>query len=52
MDVGSLSTAMTMSAVGSQVDVGVLKAVQNLDQAVAAELFSSIGLGGSVDALA
>ena len=52
MDIASLSTGMAASAVGQQVDVGVLRAVQNLDENVAAELFASMGVGRSVDALA
>lgn len=52
MDVGSISTELAQGAVAGQVDVGVLKAVQNLDQNVAAELFASIGLGNGVDASA
>jgi len=49
MDLGSLSTGMAMSAVGSQVQIGVLKSLQNLDKSLAAEMFASIGLGQSVD---
>ena len=52
MDIGALSSGMALSSVGQQVDVGVLKALQNLDQNVAAELFASIGLGSGVDASA
>jgi uncharacterized PurR-regulated membrane protein YhhQ (DUF165 family) len=49
MDVGALSTGLATSAVGQQVDVGVLKTLQNLDKNLAAELFASIGLGQAVD---
>ena len=41
-----------LASVGQQVDVGVLKALQNLDRNVTAELFSSLGLGTVVDAYA
>lgn len=39
-------------AVAQQVDVGVLRALQNLEQNVASQLFSSLGLGTVVDAYA
>ncbi len=52
MDVGALSTGLAMSSVGNQVDVGVLKAIQNLDKTMSGELFASIGLGKGVDAYA
>jgi len=52
MDVAALSTDLSLSATAGQVDVGVLKALQNLDQSVAAQLAASIGLGQSVDAYA
>jgi len=49
MDVSALSSVLASSSVGQQVDVGVLKALQNLQTNVAAELFASLGLGQSVD---
>lgn len=52
MDVGALSTSLSLSTTGAQVDVGVLKALQNLDSAVGAQLAASIGLGQNVDAYA
>lgn len=52
MDVASLRTALASSAVGQQVDAGVLRTLQNLDKNVAAELFASLGLGTGVDASA
>lgn len=52
MDIASLSSGLALSGVGQQVDVGVLKALQNLSKATAAELFSSIGLGSQVDSYA
>lgn len=45
----ALSSALSTSAISDQISVGVIKAVQNLDKNVAAELFSSIGLGQNVD---
>jgi len=38
--------------VAQQVDIGVLSALQNLEQNVASQLFSSLGLGTVVDAYA
>jgi hypothetical protein len=52
MDVAALSTDLSLSAAAGQVDLGVLKAVQNLDQNVGAQLAASIGLGRNVDAYA
>ena len=52
MDVASLSTTMTAASVGQGVQIGVLKAVQNLDLATTAELFNSIGLGNAVNTVA
>lgn len=49
MDAASLSTSMLLSSVGGQVNIGVLKAVQNLDKTLTAQMFASIGLGGAVD---
>lgn len=49
MDAVALSTGLAAGAVNQQVAVGVLHAVENLDKAVASELFSSIGLGANVD---
>lgn len=49
MDAGSVSTVLAQSAVSEQVGVGVLKALQNLDQNLAARLFSSIGIGQNID---
>ena len=48
MDVAGLAGG-SLTSVGEQVDIGVLGALQNLDKNVAAELFSSIGLGGTID---
>ena len=39
-------------SVALQVNLGVLKSVENLDQIVAAQLAASIGLGTTVDAFA
>jgi len=39
-------------AVGQQIDTGVLRALQNLEQNVASQLFSSLGLGTVIDAYA
>jgi|GEM_PF-2138750 hypothetical protein len=52
MDVGSVATSLVQSNVAGQVNVGVLHAVLNLDRAVAAELFASLGLGQAVDVYA
>jgi hypothetical protein len=52
MDIASLSTDLSLSSVGGQIDAGVLAAVQSLDKNVEAELFASIGLGGSFDGYA
>lgn len=49
MDVSALACAMSLASTGAQVETGVLKAIQNLSQNVAAELFASIGLGSQVD---
>lgn len=48
-EIGQLSSVLASGSVGQQVDVGVLKALQNLEANVAAELFASLGLGQSVD---
>lgn len=52
MDIGSLSTGLSLSTVAGQVATGVLAQLQGLEKDVAAELFASIGLGGSFDASA
>lgn len=52
MDVATLSTDLALSATAGQVDTGVLKAVQNLDRTVGAQLAASIGIGQNVDAYA
>ncbi|MFN2448795.1 MAG: hypothetical protein ABR508_03240 [Candidatus Baltobacteraceae bacterium] len=49
MDAAALSTALASSAANQQVAVSVVRAVDDLDRNVAAELFSSIGLGAAVD---
>lgn len=52
MDLGSISTGLAQSGVASQVNVSVLKSLQNLESTLAGELFGSIGVGRSVDAFA
>lgn len=52
MDVSSIASGLAAAGVTQGIDVGVLKAVQNLDQAQASLLAASIGLGSSVDAYA
>ena len=52
MDLGSVSTGLAQTAVATQVNVSVLKSLQNLEGALAAELFGSIGVGTNVDAVA
>jgi len=41
-----------MAGVAGQVDASVLKLLMNMDQAVAAQLAASIGLGTAVDTYA
>jgi hypothetical protein len=52
MSLSSIASGLAASSVSEGVDIGVLKAVQNLDEVQAALLFSSIGLGAGVDAYA
>lgn len=52
MDLSSISTGLVSANVSGSIDVGVLKAVQNLDQNQAAMLAASIGLGANVDSFA
>ncbi len=56
MDISSIASGLAASGVASgvtgAVDVGVLKAVNNLDAATAAVLAASLGLGSNVDAYA
>lgn len=52
MDAVSLSSSLAAASTGQGVQIGVLKAVQNLDLNTTAELFASIGLGANVSALA
>ena len=52
MDLAGVASALSSSAVSQSVDIGVLNLIQNLDQAVAAQLAASIGLGTAVDAYA
>lgn len=52
MDLSSVATGLVASNVSGSIDVGVLKAVQNLDQNQAAMLAASIGLGGNFDRFA
>jgi hypothetical protein len=48
----SLSNAPVASGVTGEVDLSVLKTVQNLQLTVASELFGSLGIGTAVDAFA
>ncbi len=52
MDLSSIASGLAASSVTQGVDIGVLKAVQSLDQAQASLLAASIGLGSGVDAYA
>lgn len=52
MDLQSIASGLAASSVSQGVNVGVLKAVNNLDQIQAAELFASIGLGTGVNTFA
>jgi hypothetical protein len=47
-----LSTATASSGLAGTVDLSVLKSVQNLQIAVTAELFGSLGIGTTIDAFA
>ena len=52
MDVGALSSGLAAASIDSQVNVSVLKTVENLDQNLVSRLFSSIGLGSGFDSFA
>lgn len=52
MDIGSIATGLAAGSVAQSLDVGVLKALQNLDANVTAEMMASIGVGNFVDAKA
>ena len=52
MEIDSIASGLAAQSVTSGVNIGVLKAVQNLDQVQAGLLFSSIGIGAGVDAYA
>jgi len=52
MDIAAIASGLSSSSVGQNVDLGVLKALQNLDQAVAGQLAASIGLGTGIDTYA
>jgi len=52
MDLEGVASALSSSSVSSGVTVGVLKTLENLDSAVAAQLAASIGLGTAIDAYA
>ena len=47
--VASLSTGLAAASVSEGVSVSLLSNIQTLDKIVAAKLFSSIGVGSSVD---
>jgi hypothetical protein len=52
VDVTGLASSLSSSSVSGNVDVGVLKLLQNLDRTVASQLAASIGLGTAIDAYA
>ena len=52
MDLSSIGSALSTGGVSEQIDIGVLNAVQNLEQISSALLFASIGIGTGVDASA
>ncbi len=52
MDVQSIASGLPASSVSTGVDVGVLKAVDNLAAVQAATLFASLGLGTGINAFA
>lgn len=45
----ALSTSLSASSVADQVQVGVVRSVNNLDKTLATELFGSLGLGQNID---
>jgi hypothetical protein len=45
----ALSTSLSAASVSGQIQVGVVRSVDNLDKTLATELFSSLGLGQNVD---
>lgn len=48
----ALSTGLSATAVADQVQIGVVRSVENLEKTVASELFNSIGLGQTIDSRA
>ena len=52
MDLSSIASSLAASGVTQGVDVGVLRAVQGLDEAQSAILLASIGIGTTVNTLA
>ena len=52
MDGTGATPDISSGSVALSINLGVLKAVENLDQVVAAQLAASIGLGTTVDAYA
>ena len=52
MDLTGVASDLSSSSVSLNVNVGVLKALQNLDQVVASQLAASIGLGTAIDTYA
>jgi hypothetical protein len=52
MNVDALASSMALSSAASQVTVGVMKDLQNLQSDLVARLFGSMGIGNSVDAYA
>lgn len=52
MDLQSIASGLAAASVSQGVDIGVLKAVQGLDQAQSSILLASIGIGANVNTLA
>jgi hypothetical protein len=52
MEISDIASGLAAQSVTSGVNIGVLKAVQNLDQTQSALLFSSIGIGAGIDTYA
>lgn len=52
MDLSSVATGLAAAGASNGINIGVLKAVNNLAETQSAILFASIGLGASVNALA
>ncbi|MDE2482787.1 MAG: hypothetical protein KGN02_11400 [bacterium] len=52
MDLSSIATGLAAASVTQGIDIGALKATQQLDSIQASVLAASIGLGRNIDAYA